>query len=291
MENAKKYIEKVDIEDKLFNEYCKMIEERQELRKPEKKIYLDAIEERWAIFFYNLDIKDKTWEKVKIEFDKFKREIMNDYDNGTVIRNPGYYNKEVNKQLSLFCDEESERSIVGEIGEGIKKVVNSIKDFFMGEKKKYDFDGCLKKCNLSIQIDENSFIPYFLRGISKILAGQNGLDDLKMSDKKITDEILNYCKRLKFFTKLPMNIEFDIYQIQILNNVKKTIIEKSIENYIKFKENVKINKKKFKEVFSFKENNQKKNDREIPHYYQKYFDILCDNGLENVFFLLKKLPY
>jgi preprotein translocase subunit SecA len=154
MENAKKYIEKVDIEDKLFNEYCKMIEERQELRKPEKKIYLDAIEERWAIFFYNLDIKDKTWEKVKIEFDKFKREIMNDYDNGTVIRNPGYYNKEVNKQLSLFCDEESERSIMREIGEGIKNVFISIKDFFMGEKKKYDFYGCLKKCNLSIQIDE-----------------------------------------------------------------------------------------------------------------------------------------
>ena len=136
---------------------------------------------------------------------------------------------------------------------------------------------------MSIKIDENSFIPYFLRGISKILAGQNGLDDLKMSDKKITDEILNYCKRLKFFTKLPMNIEFDIYQIQILNNVKKTIIEKSIENYKKFKENVKINKKKFKEVFSF-EDNEKKNNREIPYYYKKYFDILCDNGLENVFF-------
>ena len=33
-----KNIKKVDIEDKLFNEYCKMIEERPELRKPENKI-------------------------------------------------------------------------------------------------------------------------------------------------------------------------------------------------------------------------------------------------------------
>ncbi len=289
MENAMKYIEKVDIEDKLFNEYCKMIEERPELRKPENKIYLDSIEERWAIFFYNLDIKDKTWEIVKIDFDKFKREIMNDYDNNKVIKNPGYYNKYVNNKLSAICDEEREKSILDEIKEGIKNVVNSIKDFFKGDKEKYNFNECLEKFNLSIKIDENSFIPYFLRGISKILAGQNGVDDLKMSDKKITDEISNYCKRLVFFTSLNMNIEFDFYQIQILNNVKKTIIEKSIDNYLKFKDNVKINKKKFKEVFSFKENNGKKNDREIPHYYKKYFDILCDNGLENVFFFTKKV--
>ena len=224
MENAMKYIQKVDIEDKLFNEYCKMIEERQELRKPEKKIYLDSIEERWAIFFYNLDIKDKTWKEVKSEFDKFKKEIMNDYDNGKVIKNPGYYNKDVNKQLSEFCDEESEKSILAQMGEGIKIVVNSIKNFFIGDKKKYDFIGCIEKCNLSIKIDENSFIPYFLRGISKILAGQNGLDDLEMSDEKIKNEISGYCKRLILFKSLNMNIEFDIYQIQILNNVKKTII-------------------------------------------------------------------
>ncbi len=38
----------------------------------------------------------------------------------------------------------------------------------------------------------------------------------------------------------------------------------------------------------FKENNGKKKDREIPYYYQKYFDILCDNGLENVFFFTEK---
>ena len=49
----------------------------------------------------------------------------------------------------------------------------------------------------------------------------------------------------------------------------------------------KVNKKKFKEVFSF-QNNPKGKDREIPIYYKKYFDIYCDNGLENVFFFTEK---
>ena len=130
MENAKKYIEKVDIEDKLFNEYCSMLDEIKELREHKNRIYLDSIEERWAIYLYNYNFKNKNWENVKIDFDNFKKEIINDYKKGKVIINPGYYNKWVNRQLSLFCDEESEKNIINEIGEGIKNVFISMKDFF-----------------------------------------------------------------------------------------------------------------------------------------------------------------
>ena len=135
MENAMKFIKKVEIEDLLFNEYCKMINERKELRARENKIYLNSIEERWAIFLYNLKVTDEKWEEIKKKFDNFKKEITNDIDQGQLIQNPGYYNNYVNEQLSKFCDYESELSVLEEIGEGFKYVKNKIINVFEEKKK------------------------------------------------------------------------------------------------------------------------------------------------------------
>ena len=206
LSNAMKYIKKVDIEDKLFNIYCEMIEEREELRKPENEIYLLSIEERWAIFLYNLNITDETWEEVKKKFEEFKSEVMNDYDNERVIKNPGFYNKYVNKQLSLVCEEEKENSIKNEIKEGIKNFAVTIKNIFKREEKIFEIKKFIEKCDLSIECDENSFIPYYLRSLCKILNEENGQKDLEKASENIQKEINGYSRLLIILKSLKMNI-------------------------------------------------------------------------------------
>ena len=124
-----KYIEKVDKEDKLFNLYCRMIDSRKELREEENKIYLDSIEERWAIFLYKLNLLNKSWEQIEREFNAFKNNIFRELNNEEIIKNPGYYNSYVNHKLS--CDYERELSKIEEVIGGFKTVIDKIKNIFV----------------------------------------------------------------------------------------------------------------------------------------------------------------
>ena len=135
LENAIKFIDKVDKEDKLFNLYCNMIDSRKELRNDENKIYLDSIEERWAIFLYNLNIMNKSWYQIQSEFNSFKNHILKELDNGSVIKNPGYYNYYVNDKLALSCDYEREISKLKEVGNFFIDIIKQIgKSIFFYEK-------------------------------------------------------------------------------------------------------------------------------------------------------------
>ena len=289
--SAMKDIVTVDKEDHLFNLYCEMLNQNIELRKEENKIYLDSIEEKWAIFLYNLNLMNKSWAQVNDEFNKFKNKIIEELNNNNIIQNPGFYNKYVNEKLSLICDYEKEKSIIGEVGDAFIDTINRAKEIFSKNQDIYKYDQYINFCNLSIDKDPNSFIPYFLRSICKILQGREGLEDLKISSMLINREIEAYKNLYSLLNILKINSDFIFYQINILNNIKIHIIDQNIKDYNnKNANNFKIKKKKFDDVFSFnnKTNNKDNNDRKIPKYLDKYFKTIRDNGLQYFYFIKEK---
>ena len=307
IDNAMKYIDKVDKEDKLFNLYCEMIDSREELREEKNKIYLDSIEERWAIFLYNLNLLNKSWTQVEIEFNNFKNTIFRELNNKEVIKNPGYYNNYVNHQLALSIDYERELSKIDEIKEAFKNCKDKIKKFFSINKNPPEYEKYIEISDLSIRLDDNSFIPYYLRGISKILNGQEGLNDFKISLEKINKEMHSFqllIRRLQFFN---INKDFALFQYNLLYNIKEQIIEVNIKDYGTLNaSDLKITKRKYDDLFSYDGNENKENtrknyqenkiknnndDRKIPKYLKKYFETLASNGLEYFFFLKEKASF
>ena len=292
LDDSYKYIVKVDKEDYLFNLFCDMLYEKKELRNKENKIYLDSIEEKWAIFLYNLNLMNKTWKQVEDEFIQFKNKITEELNNNTVIENPGFYNKFVNEKLSLLCDNEKEKSIIGEIGDTFKDTINRAKKIFKKNQNEiFEYEKYIHFCDLSIQKDPNSFIPFFLKAICKILQGKEGLKELNISSNLLNREIEGYQNLYGLFKTLKINSDFAYHQINILNNIKIHIIDQNINDYYnKNANNLKIKKKKFDDIFSF--NNQSKDkgnkDRKIPHYLDKYFTSMKDNGLEYFYFIKEK---
>ena len=206
-----------------------MIDEKKELREEENRIYLESIEEKWAIFLYNIDLTDKSWDYVNTEFNKFKNIIFSQYSNDTIIDNPGYYNNYVNQKLSLLCDFETEKSRLEEVEEGFKDIVSvfakNLKNIFNKNKKPItDYESYIDKCNSAINLDSSSFIPYYLRALCKILKGKEGLGDLKMASKLIKEEIERYQYLFNKLQGLRINTEFIYHQINLLNNIKIYLI-------------------------------------------------------------------
>ena len=113
--NALEKIKNIKKEDLLFNIYCKMVEEKKELRELENKEYLNSIEEQWGIFQYSLDVKNKDLEKVKSECESFKKRIFEEYKKGKIIKNPGYYNQYINEKLSLVYNYIKGKNFIDEI--------------------------------------------------------------------------------------------------------------------------------------------------------------------------------
>ena len=299
LNNAFKFIDKVNKEDHLFNLYCKMIDEKKELREEENKIYLESIEEKWAIFLYNIDLTGKSLDYVNNEFNKFKSTIFTQYRNGTIIDNPGYYNNYVNNKLSLLCDFETEKSRLGEVAEGFKEIASDIaekfKNLFNKNKKLIaDYESYIEKCNSSINLDPSSFIPYYLRAMCKILKGKNGLGDLKMASKLIKEEIERYQYLFNKLKELRINTEFIYHQINLLNNIKIHIIEQNIIDHRNLNSNdLKIKKRSFDDIFSFNNNtgDKENKDRIIPKYLEKYFKSMKDNGLQYFYFIKEKASF
>ena len=163
---------------------------------------------------------NKSWAQVNDEFNKFKNKIIEELNNNNIIQNPGFYNKYVNEKLSLICDYEKEKSIIGEVGDAFIDTINRAKEIFSKNQDIYKYDQYINFCNLSIDKDPNSFIPYFLRSICKILQGREGLEDLKISSMLINREIEAYKNLYSLLNILKINSDFIFYQINILNNIK-----------------------------------------------------------------------
>ena len=290
LENSKKFIDKVDKEDKLFNMYCNMIDARKELRNEENKIFLDSIEERWAIFLYNLNLIDKSWSQVQSLFNNFKNEIIRELNNGTVIKNPGYYNNYVNNKLALSCEYEREKCKLAEVGELFIESIKNIGKALFGDKERPEYEKYIEKCNLSIELDSESFIPYYLRGFCKILNGKEGLNDFETSLKYIEKEINTYKNLFQKFRNLNINVAFVYYQMNLLHNIKIHILDANISHYKDLNASkLKINKRKFDDIFSFNQkNDDENNDRIIPNFLKKYFESMKSNGLTYFFFIKEK---
>lgn len=99
-------------------------------------------------------------------------------------------------------------------------------------------------CDHSILLDEDSFIPYYLRGFCKILNREEGLNDFMKSLEKINLEIKSYSFLFGKLKSSNISTDFASYQFNILNNIKIHIIEQNIKDYKNLKaSDLKITKK------------------------------------------------
>jgi hypothetical protein len=284
LDNSRNFIDEVDKEDYLFNLYCKMIGEKKELREKENSIYLDSIEEKWAIFLYNLNIKNKSRDQLVNEFNIFKNESLRELNDGTIIKNPGFYNKYVNEKLSLICENEEEKNITEDVLEGFTDYGEKIKRIFMKDKNIFDYEKYIEKCNYSIKLEPNSFIPYYLRAICKILKKEEGLEDLKSSLVYIDQEINRYKRLFILLNSYNIDTTFTYYQLNILINIKTLIISQNLIDYKDLNAyDLKIKKKRFDEIFSSNEESD-----ELSKYLKKYFIGIRDNGLYYLYFLKER---
>ena len=297
--NALDKINNIEKEDLLFNIYCKMVDEKKELRETENKENLNSIEEQWGIFQYNLDIKNKTLEKVKSECENFKKNIFGEYNKGKIIKNPGYYNQYINERLRLVYNYLKTKNILSEMKEVNFQAAKTI--FAKNEEKIFEFDKYIEKCDSSIELDNYSFIPYYLKGICKIMSGKNGIDDLNKSLFYIEEEIKRYFYIFGLLKSLDINIDLLFYQINILNSIKVNVIKRNIEYFNNNPDLLKncynFYSKDSKSFFYFgndkekegeeEDTNNNKNDSIFPKYLKQYYSNLENNGLKNFFYFEK----
>ena len=314
LNNTLNYIDKIDKEDYLFNNYCKMLDERTELRKKENDIYLQSIEEKWRIFLYNLNLIDKDKNEIISEFKNFKENIFNELDDDKIVENPRFYNKYINDQLKLIFQDEESKNIIQYYGEGIKDMVKDIKKKLYPGRRAKEYENYIEKCNLSITLNRNSFIPYYLRGLCKILIGKDGVEDLKSALFNLNKEIERYQSLFILLKTLDINIYYINSQINILNNIKLHIIEPNI-NDCDGSHYKKIKMTLFEKLFSFykekdaenkektkgDENDSQYNDKQDEengdidkdeeknkHILNKYLSCLKSDGLQYFYFINEK---
>ena len=226
-DRALEKVNNIKKEDLLFNIYCKMVEERKELKNIDNKPSLNSIEEQWSIFLYSLNVANKELDKVKSECDNFKKTIFSELDQGKVIKNPGYYNQYVNEKLSSAYKYEKAKIIIDEIKKNNFQTAKKV--FVKKEEEEIDYDKYIEICDASIELDNYSFIPYYLKGICKILSGKNGIEELKKSLFYIEEEIKRYFYLFGVLISLNINIDLICHQINILNSIKVNIIQNNID--------------------------------------------------------------
>ena len=286
--------------DFLFNIYCNMVEERKELRETENKECLSSIEEQWGIFQYNLNINNKNFNQIKLECDNFKNNIFSELDKGKVIKNSGYYNQYVNSKLNSIYNYFKGKNIIYEIKENNFQTANKI--FVKKKEETFEYDKYLEKCDASIELDKYSYIPYYLKGIVKVMCGKNGIDEMKKSLYYLEEEIKRYFHLFGLFISLNINIDLIFHEINILNNIKNNVIQKNINYYEKYsdmnKGDFRIYSKISKNCFYFEEEEEEKedekkeienntNNKKFPKYLKEYYSNFENNGLKNFFFFQK----
>ena len=220
-DRALEKVNNIKKEDLLFNIYCKMVEERKELKNIDNKPSLNSIEEQWSIFLYSLNVANKELDKVKSECDNFKKTIFSELDQGKVIKNPGYYNQYVNEKLSSAYKYEKAKIIIDEIKKNNFQTAKKV--FVKKEEEEIDYDKYIEICDASIELDNYSFIPYYLKGICKILSGKNGIEELKKSLFYIEEEIKRYFYLFGLLISLNINVDLIYHQITILNSIEISI--------------------------------------------------------------------
>ena len=291
-ENVLERINNINKEDFLFNIYCNIIKERKELKESENEKYLNSIDERWGIFQSKLDISDKSLEQMKLECENFKKMIISDLDNGEVIKNPGFYNQLVNEKLYLFWNNTKEKNIIDELN---NNNFQSAKEIFVKYKKEeIELDKYIQACDSSIKLDNYSFIPYYLKGICKILNGKNGIEELNNSIFYIREEIKRFFNLFGLLISLDINIDLLFHHINILNSIKTELIEKNINYYNKMQKmshNFRIYSKYARYCFYLKEEDDEKKEKEQNIFMKNlrdYYSNLGNNGLK-YFYSLEKI--
>ena len=302
-ERCNKALEKIkntEKSDYLFNLYCSMVEERKELKEVENKYDLNSIDERWGMFLKTIEVENKTLNEIESEFKDFKNEIYKDLDKGIAIKNPGYYNQYVNEKLSSAFFYLRNKNIIAEINqENFQKAKTY---FSKNSEQKMEFDDYIQKCNMAIELDNYSFIPYYLKGICQLISGkENGIEDLEKSLSLINNEIQRYLYYFGLLISLNINIDLLFYQINILNTIKINVIQNSINLYYDNREtekNFRLYRKLSKNCFLYnvdKLEEEEDNDEETLNVENKDKKILKSikqyylnnetNGLKFLFFL------
>ena len=286
--------------DYLFNLYCTMLLERKELKETENKYDLNSIDERWGMFLKTIDVDNKTLNEIETKFQDFKNEIYKELDKKIAIKNPGYYNQYINEKLSSVFFYFRNKNIIFESNqENFQKAKTY---FSKNPEQKFEFDDYIKKCDMAIELDNYSFIPYYLKGICKLISGkENGIEDLEKSLTLINNEIKRYLYYFGLLISLDINIDLLFYQINILNSIKINVIQKNIEFYYENKETIKefrIYRKLLKNCFLYnadKLDEEEENDEESLNVETKdkkflksikqYYLNNETNGLKFLFFL------
>ena len=292
MKNAIELILQVNKEDLLFNSYCNILRQKNELRKEDNEIYLNSIEQEWSIFLYNLITENRSWDQIKCDFDYFKNKIFQEYEeidkdeNRKILKSPGFCNIFVNKGLSIECDKRILLTIANEIKDTILEIFD-LKFIFPNNDKKYD--KYIKKIDLSIKLGyKNSFIPYYLKAICLILSKsddsndiiENFKDSLSIIDKEIERNLFIY----NILGNLKVNAGLPFYQMLMLINIKTLVIKNNLIQYQNLKDlGITINKKDISEIFisEEKENHQNK----MIDCMKVCVDSIKNDGLQNIFFL------
>ena len=293
-----KNINKVGNEDKLFNNYVKMINLKEELREEDNKIYLDSIEEQWGIFSYKLKKEDKDWNQLEKEFNNFQRKIITEYENNkdNTIKNPGFCNRYVNESLSKLCFKKKILRIIEEIVKTLDCFVDinldSIKDYILDLFKSNDEKKYLDICEIAISFGkDNSFIPSYLRAICRIILKEKDKDDdiskdLENSIIIINKEINRYSYMYKLLKNMNINSDFPFYQMLVLSKIKK-LFEKNFKDFKEMKDSdIILDEIDLSKFILKKENNE--NGNKFLRILEQNIQIIKDNGLGYIFSLDKK---
>ena len=302
--NALKKIPNTEKSDYLFNLYCDMVDERKDLRDAENKHCLNSIDEQWGIFLKKMDVDNQTLNNVKSNCQNFKKNIFSELNKGKVVKNPGFYNQYVNEKLGSICFYLRNKNIISEINKSNFR--EATKYFVKNEEKIFEYNKFIEKCKLAIELDNYSFIPYYLSGICKIISGiKDGIEDLKKSLIYIDGEIQRYLYYFGILISLNINIDLLFYQINILNSIKINVIQKDIDFYLENLDKnseILIYRKNSKDCFLFEagklddedegvNDDEDKNDdteeKKIFKSIKQYYLNTENNGLNYLFFFQK----
>ena len=164
LKSARLEISKYEIKDKLFEKF-KLLSQS---FKDDNEL-LNAIEERWGLWLHELDLKQKSDDEMQQLFSRFESEILNENDLLKVIQNPKYLDKKCSKALSeSIMPEETDGGFLNGKWQVIKHASGKVKDLIYLDWSKDEkiFASVKEKCEMSINLDSTSFIPYFHMGVA-----------------------------------------------------------------------------------------------------------------------------